>query len=179
VKIAITGSAGTGKSTLAAALGERLALPVVPEGMREYIERTGVNIHDLGLEGLKALVLALWEERQPLEASTGFIADRCSVDFAAFWLFYRFEHDPRTSDLQATFSTHARRYDRVIMLPHGGITLASDGVRTANTWTQLHFQVLVEGLVDRMIDPAKVLRVPAECRSLESRISWVLPRVLE
>jgi len=177
VKIAITGSAGTGKSTLAAALGERLGVSVVPEGMREYLERSGVNLHDLGPDGLRDLVLELWREREPLEAVEGFVADRCSVDFAAFWLFYRFEHDPRTTQLQAAFSAHARRYDYVIMLPHGGITLASDGVRTTNTWTQLHFQILVEGMVERMVAPERVLQVPSRCCSMASRLDWLMPRL--
>ena len=177
MRIAITGSAGTGKSTLAAALGERLGAPVVPEGMREYLERTGIDLHDVGPDGLRRLVLALWEERLPLESAPSFVADRCSVDFAAFWLFYRFDHSPDTSARQATWAAHAARYDRVVVLPFGGISLVGDGIRTANQWTQLHFQLLLEGLLRRTVEPARLLWLPAAARTVEARAAWVLQRI--
>lgn len=177
MRIAITGSAGTGKSTLSQALGRALGLPVVPEGMREYLERTGVDLHTLGHEGLKSLVIGLWEERRPLEERAGFVADRCSVDFAAFWLYYRFEVDPRTEDLQRDFRAHAGRYDRVIVLPYGAIPLAADGVRSANRWTQLHYQLLLEGLLARLVPPERLLRVPASLGGLDERVGWVSARL--
>jgi nicotinamide riboside kinase len=177
MRIAITGSAGTGKSTLACALSERLGLALVPEGMREYLERTGVDLHDLGPEGLKAVVLQLWRERQQAEDTERFVADRCSVDFATFWLYYRFEFDPGTAEIQAAFARHAERYDRVVVLPHGSITLAHDGVRVTNPWTQLHFQLLLEGMLARTVPPAKLLRVPPQLHSLEERLGWLLPRL--
>ncbi len=177
MRIAVTGSAGTGKSSLSGARGRALGLPVVPEGMREYLERSGVKLHSLGHEGLKALVLALWEERGPAEEQPGFVADRCSVDFAAFWLYYRFEADPRTEALQRAFRERAGRYERVIVLPYGAIPLRADGVRSANRWTQLHYQLLLEGLLSRLVSPERVLRVPPSLAGLEERLSWVMARL--
>src|SRR5688572_19066707 len=91
-RIAISGSAGVGKSTLARCLAERLGVPYIGEGMREYLERTGTNLHALGAEGVRRVVLALWEERKAAEedARDGFVADRSSYDFGAFWLYYHF-----------------------------------------------------------------------------------------
>ena len=92
VRIAVTGSAGTGKTTLVDALAKEHGLPVVPEGMRDHLERTGVDLHDLTPQELRELVQTLWRERQVREQEPTWISDRCSVDFGAYRLLYRFDH---------------------------------------------------------------------------------------
>ncbi len=173
MRVAVTGSAGTGKSTLVARLGRRLSLPVVPEGMREYLERTGVDLHSLGPDGLQALVLGLWEQRQVAERQSGFVADRCSVDFAAFWLFYRFHDAPESDRHLATWAEHARGYDRVILLPHGDIELAADGIRSSNHLVQLHVQLLIEGFLARFVPGGRVLRMPPGL-DVRARADWAV-----
>lgn len=151
-RIAISGSAGVGKSTLARALAAELGVPYIPEGMREYLESGAPNLHTLGPDGLRTLVLRLWAERQEREAAatSGFVADRASYDFAAFWLFYRFAEpgDPTTeSYLAATMDPG--RYDLVALLPYGRLPLVADGVRSSNPWVQLHTHLLIEGMARR------------------------------
>lgn len=175
MRVAVTGSAGTGKSTLVAALAACLGLTAVPEGMREYLERTGADIHTLGHAGLQALVTELWRERREAEQADAFVSDRCAVDYGAFWLTYRFEHDLAATDaLFAEIRAHARRYDRVYVLPHGAIPLRPDGVRTANPYTQLHFQALVEGLAHRLLPAERLRFLPPHLVDLGDRMRWVL-----
>lgn len=150
-RIAISGSAGVGKSTLARRVAEVTGLPFIPEGMREYLESGGTPLHVIGHAGLRALVLRLWEDRAEAEAraSRGFVADRASYDFAAFWLYYRFaQPDGDTADLFADV-LRADRYDLVFTLPWAGIPLQADGVRSTDPYVQLHVQLLIEGLVRR------------------------------
>jgi len=175
----VTGSAGTGKTTLCAALGAQLGLPVVPEGMREYLERTGVDLHDFSPQQLRALVEDLWAERVVAEAQPAWIADRCSVDFGAFWLLYRFHHqrDAATDRFMATFRERAAVYDRIVVLPLGGIALQRDGIRSANHWIQLNFQLLLDGLLARWVPPERVLSIPATVDSVVARTRWVSDRL--
>lgn len=151
MRIALCGSAGTGKSTLAAALSKELGLPLIGEGMREYLERTGVDLHVLGLEGMRSLVLQLWEERKEAEAraSDGFIADRSSFDFAAFWLYYRFAAEDELTERLFEETLDGCRYDHLLVLPWGKFPLLADGVRTADRYVQLHLQLLIEGLLQQ------------------------------
>jgi len=171
-RIAISGSAGVGKSTLARALAAELGVPYLPEGMLEYLESGGPDLHTLGPDGMRRLVLRLWAERQEAEArAPAFVADRASYDFAAFWLYYRFAdpHDDDTAPyLAATMAPG--RYDVVAVLPYGRLPLVADGVRSSNPWVQLHTHLLIEGMVTRCAE--RVHRV--EAVELRARVEEVL-----
>ncbi len=151
-RIAISGSAGVGKSTLAAALAGKLGLPYIPEGMREYLVSGAPGLHALSRAGLRDLLLRLWSERLEREAAApnGFVADRSSYDFAAFWLFYGFaEAEDPVTDAYLRAAMDPARYDIVALLPFGVIPLVDDGVRSTNPWRQLHTHLLIEGMVAR------------------------------
>ena len=152
MRIAVSGSAGTGKTTLARALGARLGLPVIGEGMREYLERTGVDLHALGHAEFRALVKGLWEERRTAEAEAiraagGFVADRAGVDFAAFWMFYRFAREETETEQMMAEALDPGRYNWIFLLPGGAIPMVADGVRTPDRYVQLHVELLIRGLL--------------------------------
>ncbi|GDX81704.1 hypothetical protein LBMAG42_35150 [Deltaproteobacteria bacterium] len=175
-RIAISGSAGVGKSTLARALAAELGLPYIPEGMREYLESGAPNLHSLGPDGLRTLVLRLWSERQEREAAAtrGFVADRASYDFAAFWLFYRFaEPGCATTATYLAATMDPARYDLVALLPYGRLPLVADGVRSSNPWVQLHTHLLIEGMARR----CAVNTYTVESVSLADRVSELVARI--
>lgn len=178
-RIALSGSAGTGKTTLGRRLAEHLGLPFIEEGMRTRLE-AGLDLHLLDHAQLRALLLELWREQCAAEdaATDGFVADRSAADFAAFWIYYGFHHEEAETDsfvdevLQRLATT-----DRVLLLPWGVLPLQSDGVRSTNRWVQFMFQSIVEGLLDRHAQPERLLRVPAEVESLEGRVQWGVTRI--
>jgi broad specificity phosphatase PhoE/nicotinamide riboside kinase len=177
-RIGLSGSAGTGKSTLGRALAEKLDLPYIPEGMRSRIEG-GLSLHSLDHDGLRALVLELWAEQVAAEeaalaAAGGFVSDRSPIDYAAFWLHYHFTGDEAgTAAFFAAVRERVSRYDRVVALPWGTLPLVSDGVRATNPFLQRHYQATVEGLLLREVEAARLALLPP-LQSLDARVGWVL-----
>lgn len=178
LKIALSGSAGVGKSTLGQALSERLGVPFIPEGMRARLEG-GLQLHRLDRGQLRDLIHSLWDEqlegeRRAVRDHGGFVADRGAADFAAFYLHYRFiEAQDGTAAFVSQALAHARGYTRTVVLPWGAIPLRSDGVRSSNPWLQRHFQAVVEGVIHREVQRERVLWLPTERRSLRERVDWV------
>jgi nicotinamide riboside kinase len=181
-RLGITGSAGVGKTTLGKRLAEILAVPFVEEGMRGRIE-AGLDMHTLDRDGRRALLLELFEQtlaaiRAAVNAGDGFVSDCCSIDFAAFWLYYGFGFDEdATQRVFARAEKALNGYDLIVVLPWGAIPLLADGVRSANPWLQLHYQVLLEGLLARHAPIGQIVRMPLEAVSLEERVRWLRARL--
>jgi nicotinamide riboside kinase len=170
-RIALSGSAGIGKTTLARRLAADLGVPYIPEGMRAYLERGGADLHALGRSGLRALVLQLWDEQREAEAraTSGFVADRSAFDFAAFWIYYGYAaDDPETETLFAQ-TQDPLRYDAVWLLPWGAFPIEADGIRSSNRWIQLHAHVLIEGMLHRANAPLR--HVTAE--GVDARVAQI------
>jgi len=170
-RIAISGSAGTGKTTLGRALAAELGVPFVEEGMRRRIEK-GFRPHGYGAREWAALIRDLWAEHRAAEdaARDGFVSDRSSVDFAAFWLHYGLHEDVEATErFVAEMRAHAANYERIVLLPWGAIPLVDDGVRSTNRWTQLRFHSILDGLLGRAGHPG-LLRLDG-ARSVGERLS--------
>jgi len=175
LRIALSGSAGTGKSTLGTRLAEELDLPYLAEEMRTRLER-GLDVHRLDGDGWRRLVAELWEEQREREAGApgGFVCDRSSLDYAAFWLHYGlFDAVTETERWMERMAAEAGRYDGILLFPWGALPLEDDGVRSTNRWTQLRFQTILEGLHDRYAPAGRVLRVPAT-DDFEARLAFAL-----
>jgi cytidylate kinase len=89
-RIALTGSASVGKTSLGRRLASEFDVPFIPEGMRARIE-TGLDLHALSRVQHRALLEELFDEMltTAVDATAtqgGFVVDRCSLDCPAFWL---------------------------------------------------------------------------------------------
>ena len=178
--IALSGSAGTGKTTLARALAARLDVPYVEEGMRRRLE-AGLDLHTLDGEGMRRLNRSLWEEQKDeceraAAKHGGYVADRSHVDFAAFWLHYGLFDDQAATERMLVETRRAAEDQFVVLLPHGALPLVHDGVRSTNPWMQLRFQLLVEGLLERHQPAGRLLRLKGAA-SLAERLEQALGRV--
>lgn len=173
-RIALSGSAGTGKTTLGRRLAAELGLPFIEEGMRRRLE-DGLELHAFGPGDYEDLIEELWAEQREQElrcAASGYVADRSVYDFAAFWLHYGFMADrARTERTLEELLREGRRYDRVLLMPWGAIPLEHDGVRSTDRWTQLRYQSIVEGLMERFAPAGQVVRAPT-ADDFDARLAW-------
>jgi broad specificity phosphatase PhoE/nicotinamide riboside kinase len=161
-RLALSGSAGTGKTTLGRRLAQELGVPFLEERMRARLE-AGFDLHRLSPEDWRQLIRSDWEaqRREQELCAQGFVADRSSLDYAAFWLHYHLHEDSaRTAAFIEEMAREAQHYQRILLCPHGALPLVDDGVRSTNPWTQLRFQSILEGLIRRHADPAQVFAVP-------------------
>ena len=170
------GSAGVGKTTLAKQLAQDLSLPYIPELIRARVSK-GLNIADLSYPELQNLILELWEEQiheeeKALNRAGGFVSDRSSMDYAAFWLHYGFT-GPQTSSFLAACTARLPFYDRIVLLPWGVIPLKKDGVRSVNEYVQLRYQALLEGLLYQNLSENRLLKM-GNLSDFEMRRSWLL-----
>jgi broad specificity phosphatase PhoE/nicotinamide riboside kinase len=174
-RLALSGSSGTGKSTLGRRLADALGVPFLEERMRIRLQ-SGLDLHGLDLSDFRRLLVELWEEQDALEheARDGFVADRSVADHAAFWIHYGMIHDrAATEPWMERLLARLPDYDRVLLFPWGVLPLADDGVRSTNRWAQFQFQVTLEGLLARHLPPERLLAVPA-VDDLEQRVARVL-----
>ena len=178
-RIAMSGSAGIGKTTLGRRLASELDVPYIDEGMRRHLE-AGVVLHDLTRDEMVGLMRTLWDEQvaaedQAIATAGGFVADRSSVDFAVFWMWYGFTRPEDEPDAFVDRAlAHAQRYDHIVLPPYGVLPLEADGFRSSDVWLQRKVHLLMSGLhTERGV--GDVLRVPA-LTDLEERVAWVLER---
>jgi nicotinamide riboside kinase len=175
-RIALSGSAGVGKSTLGIALAKRLGVAYFPEGMRGRIE-SGLDIRSLGHEELRSLIWELWQEQvaredAALATGEGFVSDRSPVDYLAFWMNYGFVHDADESQRFAdAVLARVPLYDRVILLPFACLPLAADGVRSSNPWIQMRFHSTLRGLLEEHVSAPRFVHLP-ELVDLNQRLAW-------
>ena len=174
-RIALSGSAGTGKSSLGRVLAEHLGVPYIEERMRLRLEG-GLRLGELSPPAWRGLMHELWAEHAAEEArcTGGFVADRSSLDFFAFWLHYGlFDDEAETAAMLGTLRTHAETYDHILLFPWGVLPLEDDGVRATNPWLQLRFQTLLEGVLERWAPEGSVQPI-ADTTDFEDRMRGVI-----
>jgi predicted ATPase len=169
LRIAVSGSAGTGKTTLAGALARRLDLPLLPEAMRRYLEAGGARLPSLGPVRARAVLAGFHRELLALEtASPGFVADNGVLDLCAYAAWAGCAPEPPPPVL---------RYDVLLLLPWGAIPYERDGVRGDSPEAEQRFQALLEQLLPSWSRAVRVLRVPPELVRPDARLDWVLARL--
>lgn len=182
-RFAMSGSAGTGKTTLGKRLAARLGLPFIEEGMREHLQ-AGLDLHALTREQHRELQCELFDAMMAAamrshEKAGGFVCDRSPLDFAAFWLYYGFAmlDGAATETFMSRIESALTHFDVIVVLPWGAIPLKADGIRSSNRWLQLHFQALLEGLCLRQLEAGRFWSMPIEVTDANARLEWVLARL--
>ena len=174
MRIAFTGSGGTGKTTLLTEINKELQLPVIGEGIREWLKEhdfkdfKGMTIHHV-VQMQEDTLKRKMDIESELQA---FVSDRTTVDNLCYALRWIGSLDPEYDTWMAQYITHAmnhanKNYDIIFMLPWGVVPLEKDGTRSSKQWYQYMMQNIIERHI-YMLERPMVYEVMSE--TLEDRV---------
>jgi len=163
-KIAISGTEGTGKTTLASEVSKRYGVPVIPEFARDVAQEMGIKeLRKISPEKTLEFQKAILSLKKAEEAKhTSFIADRSTADNMAYYLRWcaRDLDDKCNEEYVEGCRRQLKTYDLVVILPWDVIPLERDGFRTAKRYYQYEMQCTILGILMDHGIPHEILREP-------------------
>ncbi len=176
MRIGITGSQGTGKSTLAASLARILDLPLIKEQAREAANELGIEflstLKDQPELGKKFQTACLVCQLQAEAAyPNGFVSDRTTIDNAAYWLKWHAHQWPSEENNRyfTTAINHAKKhYDLIVYVPPE-IHPVDDGFRSTDRGYQLEIDTYIKAFLC-LADPKSWVTATG---SVEERVNQV------
>jgi len=175
VKIAVSGSAGVGKTTLVVGLSRTLAIPSISEEMRDYMVFTDQPLAGRTTAEIAVVLAALWDLRVSRESALpAFVADNSSLDFIAYVLFYRCQHQAAVQPLLTEAWARVSTYDACFILPFGAIPYVNDGIRPRRQESQRNYQRILERLYRKQRNATVIHRLPLNFRAQEERLRWAI-----
>lgn len=191
MRIAITGAAGIGKTTLASALSERLGFPLIRENLGEVVQAVSQllapNPAHAGQGNPRELCCNAFRrwlaQRHDLqEMLPSFVQDRCAIDILQRWLLLNLSDNDNTTTMEIINQTRnlTSTLDWVIAPP---FTLALEkeneaSLRRSQSLSLLfRGQGLTLGIAQMLVHPGKLILLPAKVCGLQERIDFVLARM--
>jgi len=155
-RIGITGSAGTGKTTLAILTAQELGIPHLSSKSitQEILANEGFDYASgeqvecfLSQNGRPDKIM---KKLQEMEAGTEqFVTDRMFVDLAAYAITELYETDSKkVEQIFNLCKSEMKKYTHVIVCPWGKNPIKDNRVRTLNPWYQFIVHSIEVGLLD-------------------------------
>lgn len=178
MKIAVCGCAGIGKSTLVAALAERLAITPLGEHYEALFSPPGTfNTEPVRLIQLFNQVLD--DKHRLQDEATDFVVDRAGIDLLNLWMARGLaSYGDATREFADRCQDYVKRYDLIVFPPWGVLPLVphdgGDGrVRVQDPWIQLRNHAAILGLARLWGREEKILCLPDERADVESWVDQV------
>jgi hypothetical protein len=179
LRIALSGSGGVGKSTLAKALAGHFRLPLIDEHFDSFIDRSNLSAKPLRRFGEE--LVAILEHKSALEDQYGgFVTDRCAIDLLHLWGFYKLDLHFAEKTNQQFFRaciSRIRRYDFVVLPAWGSLPLQSVELdragkvsRNQNRYSQLKHHASTLGLVHMFVQKARIIELSPRLTDLDERV---------
>jgi nicotinamide riboside kinase len=150
MKIAISGSSGTGKTALTNELSKVLNYSIVKEQVRDIIFEKYNNKIPTMLRDFKDFETEILNRKIKLETELkdNFITDRSTADILCYSLIKLNQEFPEyTMQLKEQCVKWLDNYDIIFFIPFGSIPLINDGVRSTNQSYQYMTSMLIFGIL--------------------------------
>ena len=151
MRLALVGSASTGKTTLVKAIGDRFKIKVIPEFAREIIAEMGkLSPKDLTPEESYYFENEIITRKIRMERRyKTFIADRSTADNAIYYLKFCSRHydDKANQQYVKKAVNHLKIYDKIIVLPWNVIPYEEDGFRSGDKYYQYEIHCCLIGFL--------------------------------
>jgi nicotinamide riboside kinase len=178
MRIAFSGSGGTGKTRLLTEINKELELPVIGEGIREWLEEHGFDdFKDMEMKDVVQMQEDTLKRKTDIESTLGsFMSDRTTVDNLSYALRWIGSVDGTgtyeswmAQYLMLAMNHAEANYDLIFLLPWGELELEDDGTRSTKTWYQYLMQSIIERHIYMLNRPMvyEVMSVPLEDRKTE------------
>jgi hypothetical protein len=133
--IGIAGADGLGKTELAEQLKEYLSIPLVPDGIRGYLDSRKLIMNTLGKRQILKMYLTVLAEKKTIErAATGFIADGTTLDYVSHILALMADDTSLSkplNDFMVECGIHAAEtYDLIFLMPFKRLNMDDDIFRS-------------------------------------------------
>lgn len=157
MKIALSGSGSTGKSTLAKTASKEFNIPLIPEFAREVAQDMNIqNIRTMNTNQSYTFQTNILDRKFAEEEKyETFISDRSTADNAAYyfrWCCRDIDDKKNKIYIERCFK-HLKTYDKIILLPWNSIPLHDDGFRSTKLYYQYEIHCLILGILnDQRID---------------------------
>jgi len=180
MKIALAGSAGTGRTTIAIRVAEAIGHVPLTNLAKTILKEEGFRYGtDQTVEEFLATNYRqrrLFQFKQENEAKhSDFVTDRSWIDLAAYCIQgMQSQIDFDMASFIEDCRAEVEKYDVIIHIPWGRQPLQSNGTRTINPW----FQFIIDSIIYRMANQWKLemIEVPVECGNPDA-IKWVLESI--
>lgn len=182
MNIALTGAAGIGKTTLARALAQATGTVLLEEDFAEVVRAFNTR-SPVAAENQRSACGAWLDRREAAYAQHAhWVEDRCGLDVLYRWLTAGLSDadNGKTQALIARVQQSLLRLDALVVLPLKVTqeTRNHEGLRRAGSVSRLwRSHALALGLALQLMPPERVLQVPQQCDTPESRRDWVLAQV--
>ena len=195
MRIVVSGSCGSGKTTLVQALSRHFHLPIILEGVRPiylakraftHLQRDGYAspfVMQDAFEKWTDSYLAWANERARLYEQWGkFIADRWEADLLSNWISIFSgspQIDERTSKLIADMQAKAKTMTFAVMLPPQMVLSEGKNEEGLNRETSFTHRLMRDLLTDALMNRCEipVLWLPREPFDIEQRVKSVAAAV--